>query len=48
MTIFNETPLPNYPFAQLLGAKIEILKPGHSRVTLLINDDMVNFHGITH
>nr|WP_320191491.1 hotdog fold thioesterase [uncultured Desulfobacter sp.] len=36
------------PFAQLLGAKVEILKPGHSRVTLLINDDMVNFHGITH
>lgn len=36
------------PFAQLLGAKVEILKPGHSRVTLNINDDMVNFHGITH
>ncbi len=36
------------PFAQLLGAKVEILKPGHSLVTLNINDDMVNFHGITH
>ncbi len=36
------------PFAQLLGAKVEILKPGQSRVTLTITDDMVNFHGFTH
>ncbi len=36
------------PFAQLLGAKVEILKPGQSRVTLTITDDMVNFHGSTH
>ncbi len=36
------------PFAQLLGAKVEILKPGHSQVTLIITDDMVNFHGTTH
>jgi acyl-CoA thioesterase len=36
------------PFAQKLGARIEILEPGHSRVTLTITDDMVNFHGITH
>ena len=35
-------------FAQFLGAKIEILKPGHSRVTLTVTDDMVNFHGSTH
>jgi acyl-CoA thioesterase len=36
------------PFAQRLGAKVEILKPGHSRVALTITDDMVNFHGHTH
>lgn len=36
------------PFARLLGAKVEILKPGHSRVTLTVTDDMVNFHGTTH
>ena len=36
------------PFARLLGAKVEILEPGHSRVTLTITDDMVNFHGYTH
>lgn len=36
------------PFAQLLGAQVEILKPGHSRVTLTITDAMVNFHGNTH
>ena len=35
-------------FARFLGAKVEILKPGHSRVTLTITDDMLNFHGLTH
>lgn len=36
------------PFAQSLGAKVEIVAPGHSRVTLTITEDMVNFHGDTH
>ncbi|MDP2644235.1 MAG: hotdog fold thioesterase [Desulfobacterales bacterium] len=36
------------PFARFLGAKVEIIKPGHSRVTLTVTDDMVNFNGITH
>lgn len=36
------------PFAQMLGAKVEIVKPGHSRVTLTVNEKMVNFHGNTH
>ena len=36
------------PFAKLLGATVEITKPGHSRVTLTITDDMTNFHGYTH
>jgi acyl-CoA thioesterase len=36
------------PFAQLLGAEVEIIKPGQSRVTLVISDEMVNFHGNTH
>ena len=36
------------PFALSLGAKVEILAPGHSRVTLTITEDMVNFHGDTH
>ena len=36
------------PFVQLLGAKVEIIRPGQSRVTLTITDDMVNFHGDTH
>jgi acyl-CoA thioesterase len=36
------------PFAQLIGAQVEIIKPGQSRVTLTITDDMVNFHGQTH
>lgn len=35
-------------FARFLGANIEVLKPGHSRVTLTVTDDMVNFHGNTH
>ncbi|PQP34637.1 thioesterase [Desulfobacteraceae bacterium SEEP-SAG9] len=36
------------PFARFLGANVEILKPGHSRVTLTVTDDMINFHGNTH
>jgi len=36
------------PFARFLGAEVEILKPGHSRVSLAITKDMVNFHGATH
>ncbi len=36
------------PFARFLGAKVEIIKPGHSRVALTITDDMINFNGITH
>lgn len=36
------------PFAQFLGAEVEILKPGHSRAVLTVTADMINFHGITH
>ena len=36
------------PFASFLGAKVEIVGPGHSRASLTVTDDMVNFHGITH
>ena len=36
------------PFAHFLGASVKIVEPGHSRVTLTITEDMVNFHGITH
>ena len=35
-------------FAQYLGATVEIVKPGHSRVSLTITDKMTNFHGTTH
>ncbi len=27
---------------------VDIIKPGHSRVTLSVTDDMLNFHGMTH
>jgi acyl-CoA thioesterase len=35
-------------FADFLGATVEIIKPGHSRVSLTISDRMTNFHGTTH
>lgn len=38
----------NDPFARQLGAQVVIVKPGHSRVTLTVTDDMLNFHGMTH
>ena len=36
------------PFAAHLGAKVEIIEPGHSRVSLTITEEMTNFHGTTH
>ena len=36
------------PFANLLGAEVEILSPGHSRVMLTTTAEMANFHGIIH
>ncbi|MCK5543559.1 MAG: hotdog fold thioesterase [Desulfobacterales bacterium] len=35
-------------FADYLGAKVKIIEPGHSRVSLVINNKMTNFHGTTH
>ena len=35
-------------FARFLGAEIEIPEPGHSRVSLTVTEDMLNFHGMTH
>jgi len=35
-------------FANHLGARVEIVKPGHSRVSLTVNENMTNFHGTTH
>lgn len=36
------------PFAKHLGANIEEIRAGYSRVSLTITADMLNFHGITH
>ena len=35
-------------FANYLGAKVEIIKPGQSRVSLVVKEHMTNFHGTTH
>ena len=35
-------------FANYLGAKVKIIKPGQSRVSLIVKDHMTNFHGTTH
>jgi acyl-CoA thioesterase len=35
-------------YTALLGAKVEILEPGHSRVSLTITEKMTNFHLTTH
>lgn len=35
-------------FAKHLGARVEIVEPGHSRVYLTVQDHMTNFHGTTH
>ena len=36
------------PFANWLGATIETIEPGYSRVSLTVSEAMLNFHGMTH
>lgn len=36
------------PFATFLGADIEEIAPGYSRVSLTITPEMTNFHGLPH
>lgn len=36
------------PFANYLGAQVDIVRPGHSRVSLTVKEEMANFHGLTH
>jgi len=38
----------NDPFANHLGAVVEAIEPGYSRVSLTVTEQMANFHGITH
>ena len=35
-------------FASWLGATIESIEPGYSRVSLTVSDTMLNFHSMTH
>lgn len=43
-----ETHLRKDAFANFLGATIESIEPGYSRVSLTVNESMLNFHGMTH
>ncbi len=36
------------PYANWLGALIEAIEPGYSRVSLVVTEAMLNFHGMTH
>ena len=35
-------------YARWLGATIEAIEPGYSRVSLVVTESMLNFHGTTH
>lgn len=35
-------------YANWLGAVIEAIEPGYSRVSLVVTESMLNFHGMTH
>ncbi len=35
-------------YANWLGAAIEVIEPGYSRVSLVVTESMLNFHGMTH
>ncbi len=43
-----EAHIQNDAFARYLGARVDIVKPGHSRVALTVTENMTNFHGTTH
>ncbi|ADW18512.1 thioesterase superfamily protein [Desulfobulbus propionicus DSM 2032] len=43
-----EKHLRNDAFAQWLGATIETIEPGYSRVSLVVSESMLNFHRMTH
>lgn len=36
------------PYSRFLGARVEAVEAGYSRVSLTVTEAMVNFHGITH
>ncbi len=36
------------PFARWMGIELQELRPGYSRVTMMLTPQMVNFHGIPH
>jgi acyl-CoA thioesterase len=36
------------PFAAHLGAEIEVIEPGYSRVSMTVTEEMLNFHGMAH
>lgn len=36
------------PYAELLGIELLELKPGYSLLSMIVREDMVNFHGIPH
>lgn len=42
------THIQNDAFTRFLGARVEIIKPGHCRVSLTVTEDMTNFHGTVH
>lgn len=35
-------------YTNFLGAAVEAIEPGYSRVSLVVTEAMLNFHGITH
>jgi acyl-CoA thioesterase len=36
------------PYAELLGIELLEVKPGYSRLSMVVRDDMVNFNGFPH
>lgn len=36
------------PFANYLGATVESIKAGYSRISITVTEEMLNFHGTTH
>ena len=43
-----DTHIRKDPYTGFLGAKVETIELGYCRVSLMITESMVNFHGLTH
>ena len=48
MNAATEEKIRSDPFTQFLGAVVESIAPGYCRVSLVVRDEVLNFHRLAH